>query len=290
MMDLNRCSKLLSVLAFFTLFLGQTAQAQRDFSTVEVTAHHVSGTYYYLEGAGGNIGISIGEDGVIMIDDQFAPLTDKILAAIRELSDGDIRFVINTHVHGDHTGGNENLGKMGLVILARDEVRTRLSETLPDIALPVVTFSDTMTIHMNGEEVYIFKVPPAHTDGDTYIYFKDSDVIHAGDAFRTTSLPYIDRENGGTLKGTIDGLGLLIGAPGPNTKIIPGHGEVSTREDVIAFRDMTIEISDRMAEMMERGMSYDQIAEADPSREYNDRYGDPERFLRAVYAELGGEE
>ena len=278
-------------LLHFTIFSMVFAEATNNaYSKVKIKTIALGQGIYMLMGMGGNIGVSVGKDGVFMIDDQFAPLTDKILAAIRELSDGDIRFVINTHVHGDHTGGNENLGKMGLVILARDEVRTRLSETLPDIALPVVTFSDTMTIHMNGEEVYIFKVPPAHTDGDTYIYFKDSDVIHAGDAFRTTSLPYIDRENGGTLKGTIDGLGLLIGASGPNTKIIPGHGEVSTREDVIAFRDMTIEISDRMAEMMERGMSYDQIAEADPSREYNDRYGDPERFLRAVYAELGGEE
>ena len=290
MMALTRCFKLLPVLSLFSLFLGQTAQAQRDFGNVEVTALHVSGTYYYLEGAGGNIGISVGEDGVIMIDDQFAPLTDKILAVIRGLSDGEIRFVINTHVHPDHTGGNENLGKMGLVILARDEVRVRLRDSLPEVALPVLTFSDTITIHMNGEEVYVFKVPPAHTDGDSYIYFKDSDVIHAGDVFRTTALPYIDRENGGTLQGTIDGLGLLIGASGPNTKIIPGHGVVSTREDVIAFRDMTIELSDQIAEMIERGMSYDQIAEANPTRAYNDRYGDPERFLRAVYAELGGEE
>jgi len=289
-MNLKRCSKLLSVLSFFALFLAHSAQAQRDFSSVEVTAHHVSGTYYYLAGAGGNIGVSVGEDGVIMIDDQFAPLTDKILAAIRGLSDGEIRFVINTHVHPDHTGGNENLGKMGLIILARDEVRVRLSASLPEVALPVLTFSDTMTLHMNGEEVYIFKVPPAHTDGDTYIYFKDSDVIHAGDVFRTTAFPYIDRENGGTLQGTIDGLGLLVGASGPNTKIVPGHGEVSTRADVMAFRDMTIELSDQIAEMMERGMSYDQIAAANPTRAYNDRYGDPERFLRAVYAELGGED
>lgn len=290
MMTLNRCSKLLPLLSIFALFLGQSAQAQRDYSNVEVTAHHVSGTYYYLAGAGGNIGVSVGEDGVIMIDDQFAPLTDKILAAIRELSDGEIRFVINTHVHPDHTGGNENLGKLGLEILARDEVRVRLSESLPVVALPVLTFSDTITIHMNGEEVYVFKVPPAHTDGDSYIYFKESDVIHAGDAFRTTAFPYIDLEAGGTLQGTIDGLGLLAGSAGPNTKIIPGHGVVSTRADVIAFRDMTIELSDAIGEMIERGMSYEQIAEANPTRAYNDRYGDPERFLRAVYSELGGEE
>lgn len=289
-MALINCFRLATILTTLALIMSQSAYAQRDYSAVEVTAHHVSGTYYYLAGAGGNIGVSVGEDGVIMIDDQFAPLTDKILAAIKGLSDGEIRFVINTHVHPDHTGGNENLGKLGLMILARDEVRVRLSDRLPEIALPVLTFSDTITLHMNGEEVYIFKVPPAHTDGDTYIYFKDSDVIHAGDVFRTTAFPYIDRGNGGTLRGTIDGLGLLIGASGPNTKIVPGHGVVSTREDVIAFRDMAIELSDRIAEMMEQGMSYDEIAEANPTRAYNDRYGDPEGFLRAVYAELGGED
>ncbi|MDP6535798.1 MAG: MBL fold metallo-hydrolase [Gammaproteobacteria bacterium] len=280
----------LRILASITLLLAQPVSAQQDFSNVEITPHHVAGTFYYLQGAGGNIGLSIGEDGVVMIDDQFAPLTDKILAAIRSLNDGEIRFVINTHVHGDHTGGNENLGRMGILILARDEVRVRLSEQQPEAALPVLTYSDAITIHLNGEEVYAFPVPPAHTDGDTFIHFKDSDVIHAGDVFRTTAFPVIDTNNGGSLEGTLAALAMLVGTAGPNTQIVPGHGEVSSRMDVMGFRDMVIDVKNKVAPMVERGMSYDQVAAANPTAAYNDRYGDPERFLRAVYSELGGEE
>jgi len=289
-MVFRRTMNSLRILASITLLLAQPVSAQQDFSNVEITPHHVAGTFYYLQGAGGNIGLSIGEDGVVMIDDQFAPLTDKILAAIRSLNDGEIRFVINTHVHGDHTGGNENLGRMGILILARDEVRVRLSEQQPEAALPVLTYSDAITIHLNGEEVYAFPVPPAHTDGDTFIHFKDSDVIHAGDVFRTTAFPVIDTNNGGSLEGTLAALAMLVGTAGPNTQIVPGHGEVSSRMDVMGFRDMVIDVKNKVAPMVERGMSYDQVAAANPTAAYNDRYGDPERFLRAVYSELGGEE
>jgi cyclase len=279
----------IAVSLFFALCSAQI-NAQQDFSSVEIIPHHVAGSVYYLEGRGGNIGLSIGDDGVVMIDDQFAPLTDKILAAIGSLSDQEIKFLINTHVHGDHTGGNENLGKMGVLILARDEVRVRLSAQSPEEALPVLTYSDAITIHLNGEEVYAFPVPPAHTDGDTFIHFRDSDVIHSGDVFRTTAFPVIDTNNGGTLVGTIAALGRLVGEAGPDTKILPGHGVVSTRMDVIGFRDMVMDITDQVAEMVEQGMSYDQVAEANPTLSYNERYGDPERFLRAVFSELGGED
>lgn len=276
----------LSTLVWFT---PQMALAQRDLSNVEVIAHHVAGSVYYLEGAGGNIGLSVGEDGVVMIDDQYAPLTDKILAAIRQLNQGEIRFLINTHVHGDHTGGNENLGKMGVLILARDEVRVRLAAQSPAAALPVLTYSDAITIHLNGEEVYAFSVPPAHTDGDTFIHFTESDVIHAGDVFRTTAFPVIDTNNGGSLEGSLQALGLLIGAAGPDTKILPGHGEISSRSDVMAFRDMIIDVSGQVEDMLEQGLSYEEISAANPTEAYNGRYGDPDRFLRAVFTELGGE-
>lgn len=271
------------------LLAFQSATAQQDFSDVEIIAHHVAGSVHYLEGRGGNIGLSIGEDGVVMIDDQYAPLTDRILAAIRQLNQGDIRFVINTHVHGDHTGGNENLGKMGILILARDEVRVRLEEQAPADALPVLTYSDAITIHLNGEEVYAFPVPPAHTDGDTFIHFVDSDVIHTGDVFRTTAFPVIDTNNGGTLVGTLQALGILIGTAGPDTKILPGHGDVSTRMDVMGFRDMILDVAGKVETLVESGMSYDEVAAADPTADYNDRYGNPDRFLRALYTELGGE-
>ena len=284
----HQCLKSL-VLFLSSLTLASSVFAQQDFSSVEIIPHHVAGSVYYLEGRGGNIGLSIGEDGIIMIDDQFAPLTEKIVAAIRSLSDGEIRFLINTHVHGDHTGGNENLGNMGVLILARDEIRVRLAQQAPAAALPVLTYSDAITIHLNGEEVYAFPVPPAHTDGDTFIHFKDSDVVHTGDVFRTTAFPVIDTNNGGTLKGTLEALGRLIGIAGPNTKILPGHGVVSNREDVMGFRDMVLDVSRQVEDLMARNMSYDQVARADPTAAYNAQYGDPDRFLRALYTELGGE-
>ena len=230
----------LSTLAWFA---PQMTLAQRDFSNVEIIAHHMAGNAYYLEGAGGNIGLSVGEDGVVMIDEQYAPLTDKILAAIRQLNQGEIRFLINTHVHGDHSGGNENLGKMGVLILALDEVRVSLAAQSPVAALPVLTDSDAITIHLNGEEVYAFSVLLAHTDGDTFIHFMESDVIHAGDVFRKTAFPVIDTNNGGSLEGSLQALGLLIGAVGTKIKILPGHGEISSRVDVMAFRDMIIDVS-----------------------------------------------
>ena len=287
-MTLSRKTAAMITLLGLMWLLTPASHAQQDFSNVEIVAHHVAGSVYYLQGAGGNIGLSIGEDGVVMIDDQYAPLTDKILAAIRQLNEGEIRFVINTHVHGDHTGGNENLGKLGILILARDEVRVRLAAQSPAAALPVLTYSDAITIHLNGEEVYAFPVPPAHTDGDTFILFVDSDVIHTGDVFRTTAFPVIDTNNGGTLDGSIQALGLLIGTAGPDTLILPGHGEVSTRMDVMGFRDMILDVRDQVAPMVESGMSYEEVAAADPTAAYNDRYGNPDRFLRAVYIELGG--
>lgn len=277
------------LLPLITITFSTSAFAQQDFTNVEIIPRHVAGSVYYLEGRGGNIGLSIGEDGIVMIDDQYAPLTDKIVAAIRGLSEGEIRFLINTHAHGDHTGGNENLGNMGVLILARDEVRVRLAQQAPEIALPVLTYSDAVTIHLNGEEVHAFSVPPAHTDGDTFIHFKDSDVVHTGDVFRTTAFPVIDTNNGGTLKGTLEALGRLIGVVGPNTKILPGHGVVSSRDDVIGFRDMVLDVSGQVAGLLEMNMSYEQVAAADPSAAYNAQYGDPDRFLRALFIELGGE-
>ena len=270
-----------------TMPMAASAQ-QRDFSDVRIQAHHVAGSYYYLEGQGGNIGVSVGEDGIVMIDDQFAPLTDRIIAAIRVIDDGEIRFLINTHVHPDHTGGNENIGRMGIPILARDQVRARLMATLPEVALPLLTFSDELTLHMNGEDMQAIPVPPAHTDGDTYIYFRGSDVLHLGDVFRTVAFPVIDLVNGGSLDGTIDALGIAVGLAGPNTKIVPGHGVVSTRADVMEFRDMVIDVKTRVAEMVARGMTYEQVAAANPTAPYNAKWGDPGRFLTAVYTELGG--
>ena len=281
-------SKVLLFTGICALFAASPAFSEDGFTGVEIVSQPVSGSVHMLQGMGGNIGVSAGDEGILIIDDQFAPLTDKILEAIRELNDGEIRFVINTHVHPDHTGGNENLGNMGILILARDEVRVRLRASQPKEALPVLTYSDAITIHLNGEEVYAFPVAPAHTDGDTFIHFRNSDVIHAGDVFRTTAFPVIDTNNGGTLDGTLEALGTLVGKSGPDTKIVPGHGEVSSRTEVMGFRDMILDVKSKVAPMVERGLNYEEVAAANPTSAYNARYGDPERFLRAVYSELGG--
>ena len=276
--------------AAVTMAAGLGAQPAVDWSAVEISTHHVAGTVHYLEGRGGNVGLSIGDDGVVMIDDQFAPLSDRIAAAVEGISNGDVRFLINTHVHGDHTGGNANFAARGVPILAQDRVRARLAANRPAEALPVLTYSDDVTIHLNGEEVRVIPVPPGHTDGDSIIHFVDSDVIHTGDMFRTVAFPVIDRGNGGTLPGTIDALGVLAGMAGPETKILPGHGVVSSRADVIEFRDMVVTVAGRVEELVAGGAgSYDEVAAADPTAEFNDKWGDPNRFLTAVYEELAGD-
>ena len=286
----TRLAALLAFCAAAALAVAAGLGAQPDFSTVEISTHHVAGTVHYLQGRGGNIGLSIGDEGVVMIDDQFAPLSDRIAAAVEGISNGDIRFLINTHVHGDHTGGNANFAARGVPILAQDRVRTRLAANQPPEALPVLTYSEDVTIHLNGEEVRVIPMPPGHTDGDSIIHFVDSDVIHTGDMFRTVAFPVIDRGNGGTLPGTIDSLGVLAGMAGPDTKILPGHGVVSSRDDVIEFRDMVIAVADRVEALVEGGAgSYDEVAAADPTAEFNDRWGDPNRFLTAVYEELAGD-
>ena len=287
-----RVTTSLALVAVAAFIVARGVDAQRgniDWDAISLSTHHVAGTVHYLQGQGGNIGLSIGDDGVVMIDAQFAPLSARIRSTIDEISNGNIRFLINTHVHGDHTGGNANFAGMGVPILAQDRVRNRLAATQPAAALPVLTYSDDVTIHLNGETVHIIPMPSAHTDGDSIIHFVDSDVIHTGDMFRTVAFPVIDRNNGGTLPGTIEALGLVAGLAGANTKVVPGHGVVSTREDVIEFRDMVMTVADRVSELVDQGRTYEEVAAADPTREFRGKWGDPERFLTAVYAELGGE-
>ena len=283
-------------IAFGVGFLGLVAagsamaQQDRDWDAVNLTIHHVAGGIYYLEGTGGNIGLSVGDDGIVMIDDQFAPLTERILETIADLDDGEIRFVINTHVHGDHVGGNENLGNLGITILANDRVRVRMVAGMAaEAALPVLTYSDTTTVHLNGEEVHVFTVPPAHTDGDSFVHFRGSDVLHLGDVFRTNNFPYIDVSNGGTLKGTLEALAIAIGMSGPDTMIIPGHGGVSTRDDVVEFRDMALVVAERVERLVRDGASLEDVLGAGTTTEYEEKWGDPERFLTGVYTEVGGE-
>jgi cyclase len=264
-------------------------QGQQDFSQVQVKVHQVAGNFYYLEGAGGNVGVLVGDDGVLMIDDQFAPLSEKLAAAIRTISNKPIRMLINTHIHGDHTGGNANFGGMGVDIVAHDNVRVRLARGLnggapaPAVALPVVTFGDSMSLHLNGETITVAKLPPAHTDGDSYIKFATADVIHAGDVFRTIGYPGVDFGNGGTVKGTIEALQALYDAAGPNTKILPGHGVVVSREEVAAFRDLAIELQKRFTDLVRQGMTLEQVVAAKPTADLDEKYGSSERLIPAFY-------
>jgi cyclase len=292
---LASCSLPVALLAVGSAFAqGQ----QQDFSAVQIKTHPVSGNVSYLEGQGGNVGLLVGDDGVLMIDDQFAPLSEKLLAAIKALSNKPIRMLINTHVHGDHTGGNENFGKLGVDIVAHDNVRARLARGVnnappsPAVALPIVTFADAVSMHLNGETVTIGKLPPAHTDGDSYIHFAKADVIHTGDVFRTTGYPGIDGNNGGTVKGTIDALQALVDMAGPNTKIIPGHGVVSTRADIAQFRANTIEAQRRITELIKQGMTVEQVVAANPTADLAPKFvtsgpqpdqAATQRFLTAFY-------
>jgi glyoxylase-like metal-dependent hydrolase (beta-lactamase superfamily II) len=267
------------------------AQAQ-DLESVEIIVHPVAGNVSYIEGSGGNIGLFVGEDGVFLIDDQYAPLTERIVAAIRKISDEPIRFLVNTHMHPDHVGGNENFGKMGTLIFGHDNVRSQMAIAGYEQEPPLVTFSDEMSFHINGETVHVFKTPDAHTNGDSYIHFKGSNVIHTGDVYRTTSYPYVDTANGGSFLGTIKSYDLLIEIADADTKIVPGHGVVSNVADVRAFRDMLLVIRDRVGAAIAEGMSLEQIQAAGLTSEFDDRWdsggriGGAAAMLEAAYADM----
>lgn len=287
--------------ALAVMEVGAHAQAQPDFSKVQIKTTKISDNFYTLEGQGGTIGVLAGVDGIFMVDDQFAPLTDKIVAAIRQFSNAPIKFVVNTHVHGDHTGGNENLGKMGVTILARGTVRDRLMHpaaaangtpgrpTQP-VGLPTITFNDPLTFHMNGEEVRLIPIPAAHTDGDTMVRFVRNDVIMTGDFYRSIQYPNIDRVNGGSLNGTINGLGQILARSGPNTKIIPGHGPMVDRNAVMAHRDMILVVRDRVAKLIEQGKSEAEVLAANLTADYDAKVPNSkettQRFITQLYAEL----
>ena len=277
------------------------AQGQQDFSKVVIKTTKLADNFYTLDGQGGTIGVLTGPDGVFMVDDQFAPLTDKIVASIKQISNMPIKFVVNTHVHGDHTGGNENLGKMGVVILARETLRNRLAHPAPaangtpgvpapPVALPAITYNNLVTFHMDGEDVQLIPIPAAHTDGDTMVRFVHDDIIMTGDFYRSVQYPNIDRVNGGSLNGMIDGLGQVIARSGPNTKIVPGHGAMVTRAEVMAHRDMILAIRDRVAKLISEGKSQEEVLAAKPTADYDSKVPNStettQRFVTQLYAEL----
>ena len=255
-------------LAVAAACLAVPAAAQQDLSSVEVTAEHVAGSVHMLTGAGGNIGVSAGEDGILIVDDQFAPLADKIRAAIAGISAGDLEFVVNTHFHGDHTGGNVVFGEEAL-ILAHTNVRKRLAagdgargqkvEPAPKVALPVVTYDIGVSIHVNDEQIMIGHLAGGHTDGDSYVYFMDSNVIHLGDQFFAGRFPFVDVASGGNAVGLRDSIGNVLDRLPEDAKVIPGHGPLSTVDDLRTYHRMLTESVATVKAAREAGKSLEEI-------------------------------
>jgi cyclase len=294
-----------SVVAVAGLALASLASAQQqDFSKVEVKSEKVAEGIWVLMGAGGNIGMAAGPDGVFLVDDEYAPLTDKITAAVKAISDQPVRFLLNTHWHGDHTGGNENMGKAGILIVAHDNVRVRMSAEQfleafgqkvppsPEKALPVVTYDSSVTFHVNGDDVRGFHVAPAHTDGDSVVVFKKANVVHMGDLFFNGFYPFIDLSSGGSFEGMIAAADQVLAMTDANTKFIPGHGPVGGRADLERYRDMLKGVRAAIQPLVAAGKTADEVVAAKPTAKLDETWGNgfmkPEQFQRIVYASLKG--
>jgi glyoxylase-like metal-dependent hydrolase (beta-lactamase superfamily II) len=288
------------ILAASLALVAAPAFAQRDFSAVEIKAAEVAPGLYMLEGAGGNIGLSVGSDGAFVIDDQFAPLAPKIMAAIKAIDARPVEFVVNTHWHGDHTGGNEAFGAAGAHIVAHDNVRRRLKEGLkretsetppaPEGALPVVTFSDQVSFNWNGREIRVIHLNDAHTDGDAIIHFRDANVIHTGDIYFNGGYPYVDLQSGGTFDGLIAAQEAILALCDNETVIIPGHGAMSSKAILSPYVAMLKDVRARIAALIAQGMTEDQVAKADPLKDLNETWGkgfiNGEALTRTVYKSL----
>src|SRR3954465_7565107 len=247
-----------SLLLFASIHL---AFAQQDFSAVEIKTIHVAKNIYMLQGSGGNIGVSVGEDGTLIVDDQFAPLAGKILDALKRLNPNKPRYVLNTHHHGDHIGGNPQFGRDGEII-AHANVRKRLlASKLEKAGLPVVTFEDSLSVHFNGEEVKIVHVPPAHTDGDSVVYFTGANVIHFGDTFFSGRFPNIDLNGGGSVRGYIKGVADAVAKTPADAKLIPGHGPLSTTKELKEFHEMLVATSAIVQKAIDAGKTLEQVKE-----------------------------
>lgn len=300
------------------------AYAQQNTENTELHVMPVQGNIYMLVGAGGNITLSIGKDGILIVDTGLAPLSDKVLAAIRQVSDKPIRYIINTHVHADHTGGNEKIAKagstiaggnvvgdigasaqQGATVIAHQAVLDRMSApsagqpAIPSSAWPTDTYNGAeKELFFNGEAIQMFHEPAAHTDGDTIVFFRRSDVVATGDLFVTTSYPIVDIDRGGNIQGLVKALNHILDITIPaekqeaGTYVIPGHGRLCDEADVVEFRDMTTIIRDRVQDMVKKGMTLEQVKAAKPTRDYDPRYGaekgfwTTDKFVEAVYKSL----
>ncbi len=258
------------------MLLCQNSIAQRNFDDVSITTTDLGENIFMLQGAGGNIGVSTGDDGVFIIDDQFAPLTEKIMEALASLSDKPVSYVLNTHWHGDHTGGNENFGKAGAVIVAHENVRNRMSTVqfmktfnrevpaAPEAALPVVTFSDNVNFYFNDNDISVMHMPASHTDGDSIVLFKEANVLHMGDTFFNGFFPFIDHSSGGTLEGLISTTEIVLSIVDNDTQIIPGHGPLATKADLEKYQSMLLTVQDKMQPALASGKSRDEVLAENP--------------------------
>ena len=268
-----------AVVAGLAVLAAPVAGQQQDFSQVQIKTTPVAGKVHMLEGAGGNIGVSAGDDGLLIVDDQFAPLADKIKAALKAIHDGDLAFVLNTHWHGDHTGGNPAFGLEALIV-AHDNVRVRLSTEqtvrgnkvppLPPEGLPVITFGEAMTIHFNGEAIQLIHAPAGHTDGDSLIYFPTSNVLHMGDHFFNGRFPYVDLGSGGTVQGMAKNVKMALDAFPADVKIIPGHGALATRTDLETFHRMIEHSLQTVKAGISAGKSLEELQQAGLGNQYED--------------------
>ena len=287
-------------LAFVFVTISTFSIAQ-DFEKVQIETIKVADGIYMLLGAGGNIGVSAGEDGILMIDTQFAELMEKIKSAIAEISKGPIRIVLNTNWHYDHAYGNEPLGRSGALIMAHENSRMRMTSeqyfsdfnmnipVFPEAALPVVTFKDSLTLHFNGDEIQVIHIENAHSDADIVIYFRKANVIHTGDLYFTVLYPYIDVSHGGSIDGMIAAAERIIGMIDENTKIIPGHGPLSNREGLTKYRDMLVTVRDRIKSQIKEGKTLEEVLASKPTADFDKvpaQVIPPEVFVKIIYNDL----
>ena len=290
------------VLAVSMVLAGVAAAQEPDWSKIEVKVVPVAGGVSMLVGQGGNIGVTTGKDGAFLIDDQFAQLLPKIKAAVKTLGDQPIRFVVNTHFHGDHTGSNAPLGEAGVVIVAQDNVRKRLglerispstkqkTPPSPPSAWPLITFAESVSFHLNGDDLDVLHVPSAHTDGDAIIRFRKANVIHMGDTFFNGNYPFIDIDAGGSVDGAVAAADRGLALSDAGTKIIPGHGSLGTKADLQAYRDMLAGIRDRVKALVAQGKTLEQVLAAKPSAQWDAKWGkgflNPDAFVSSVHRSL----
>ncbi len=292
-----------SLLLIAILFASINSLSAQD-KPVEFTTFQLSDTVYMLKGRGGNVGVSTGEDGLYIIDDQIRPVTTQLLQAIRKISDKPIRIVLNTHYHADHVGGNETIGDAGAVIISHDNIRKRMTTEQVSIfmknstppyakdALPIVTFNDRLSLHMNGETATAYYVANGHTDGDSIIHFPVSNVIHMGDMFFNGLYPYVDLDAGGSMQGLVAAADLALSMADESTRIIPGHGPLGMTEDLKTYRDYLIKAGANVQELIDKDMDLQQIIAAEPTKEWDEELGKtwitPAQFVTFIYNSLEG--